>query len=430
MRARSLSNPLPHKLIPSDSCCYLITGGTGGLGLSTAAHLAQKKRVNLVLVTRSGFPDEAEWEEILQKGEAHEVIRRIKILQQIQENGSTYTFYRADISRRTELENVLQDVRSRFGSINGVVHAAGVAGDPFLFNREEQRFREVIQPKIAGSIYLAELITEPLEFFVCYSSVSSLEGTPGQGDYVAANGFLDSFVYSLPANQNGITLNWAPWKEIGMAYDYETFNQELIFNLLPTGVAMSAFDAALASGEKQVVIGTINKENAVKNFRSSFFYEGNNLLMNYVEPQLVAQTSLSATASAGLPEGRTHNRSLQSIKELIRQLWVTLLESESIGLDDAFTSIGGNSIFAVYLLQELEKAFPGMLGISDVFTYPTINKMAEYVYSRMEQDQPSSSAKADQKQEDEDHDLDQILHRLANGELDIDEVERLLGEDE
>ncbi|SDN02574.1 SDR family NAD(P)-dependent oxidoreductase [Paenibacillus jilunlii] len=425
-----LSNPVPQELILSSSGCYLITGGTGGLGLTTAAHLAHKKPVNLVLVSRSGFPGEAEWEEILQKGEEHEVIRRIKILQQIKENGSTYTFYRADISRRTDLENVLQDVRSRFGSINGIVHAAGVAGDQFLFNREEQRFREVVESKIAGSIYLAELITEPLEFFVCYSSVSSLEGTPGQGDYVAANGFLDSFVYTLPANQNGITLNWAPWAEIGMAYDYGTFKQELIFNLLPTRVAMSAFDAALASGEKQVVIGTINKENAAKNFRSSFFYEGNNLLMNYVKPQLVVQANPPAQASAALAEGRTYNGSPQAIKELIRQLWVTLLESESIGLDDAFTSIGGNSIFAVYLLQELEKAFPGMLGISDIFTYPTINKMAEYVYSRMEQDQPSSSAKANPSQEDEDHDLDQILHRLANGELDIDEVERLLGEDE
>lgn len=430
MRELPLSNPLSKDLMLSGSGCYLITGGTGGLGITTASHLANKKPVNLVLVSRSGFPGESEWEEILEEGEQHEVIRRIKILQQIKESGSTYTFYRADISSRTELEHVLQDVRNRFGGINGVIHAAGVAGDQFLFNREEQRFREVVQSKIAGSLYLAELITEPLEFFVCYSSVSSLEGTPGQGDYVAANGFLDSFVYSLPANQNGITLNWAPWKEIGMAYDYGMSSQELIFNLLPTHVAVSAFDAALASGEKQVVIGTINKENMVKNFRSSFFVEGNNLLMNYVEPQLVVQANPSAQASAGLAEGRTHDRSPQAIKELIRQLWVTLLESESIGPDDSFTSIGGNSIFAVYLLQELEKAFPGMLGISDIFTYPTINKMAEYVYSRMEQDQPSSSAEANPSQEEEDHNLDQILQRLANGELDIDEVERLLGEDE
>ncbi|WP_019912652.1 type I polyketide synthase [Paenibacillus sp. HW567] len=425
-----LSNSLSQELIVSGSGCYLITGGTGGLGLTTASHLASKKPVHLALVSRSGFPGEAEWEGILEAGEQHEVIRRIKILQQIKESGSTYTFYRANISSRTELERVLQDVRNRFGRINGVVHAAGVAGDQFLFNREEQRFREVVQSKIAGSLYLAELITEPLEFFVCYSSVSSLEGTPGQGDYVAANGFLDSFVYSLPSNQNGITLNWAPWKEIGMAYDYGTFNQELIFNLLPTHVALSAFDAALASGEKQVVIGTINKENALKSFRSSFFVEGNNLLMNYVEPQLVLHAAPSAQISASPAGGRTHDRSPQAIKELIRQLWVTLLESESIGLDDSFTSIGGNSIFAVYLLQELEKAFPGMLGISDIFTYPTINRMAEYVYSRMEQDQPSSSAEVNPSRAEEDHNLDQILHRLANGELDIDEVERLLGEDE
>jgi len=424
----NLSRQLPNEVSLTDSGCYLITGGTGGLGLTIAAHFAEKNSVNLVLISRSGFPEEAEWETILQTGEKQEVIRRIKMLQKIKESGSAYTIYQADVSSKEQMVNVLDDVRGKFGSINGVVHAAGVAGDQFLFNKPESRFREVIQAKIAGSIHLAQLITEPLEFFVCYSSVSSLEGTPGQGDYVAANGFLDSFVYSLPADQNGITLNWAPWEEIGMAYDYGTFNKELIFHLLPSNVAVSAFDAALATGEKQVVIGKINKEIALKKFRSSFFYDGNKLLIDYVEPPNNAQHTHIAQMAP--KPGRAKHASLHDIKELIRQLWMTLLEADSIQLDDSFTSIGGNSIFAVYLLQEMEKSFPGMLGISDIFTYPTINKMAEYVYSRMEEEQQSASVGRNRSQEEEDQNLDLILHRLANGELDVDEVDRLLGEDE
>ncbi|TGV24953.1 hypothetical protein EN829_044065, partial [Mesorhizobium sp. M00.F.Ca.ET.186.01.1.1] len=132
--------------------------------------------------------------------------------------------------------------------------------------------------------------------------------------------------------------------------------------------------------------------------------------------------------ATGVFHGDPQHASLQEIKALIRQLWSTLLESDSIQLDDNFTSLGGNSIFAVYLLQELEKYFPDQLGISDIFTYPTINKMAEYVHSRMKKEQPSSSGSV--SQEEEDQNLDQILQRLANGELDVEEIDRLLGEEE
>ncbi|UED66657.1 SDR family NAD(P)-dependent oxidoreductase [Brevibacillus sp. HD3.3A] len=421
--------PTGQTLNLTESGCYVITGGTGGLGLTMARHLAEKQPVHLVLISRSGFPAEDEWTDILQKGEQQEIIRRIEMLQQITASGSTYTIYKADVASKEQLARALEEVRAAHGSINGVIHAAGVAGDQFLFNREEERFREVLQAKTAGSLNVAQLITEPLEFFVCFSSVATLEGTPGQGDYVAANAFLDSFVYSLPAQQNGMTLNWAPWAEIGMAYDYGTFQKELIFHLLTPQVAVAAFDAALALGEKQVVIGKINKEVARKHFRSNFFYAGNRLLIDYVDGAAAAPgESQPVQPATGVFHGDPQHASLQEIKALIRQLWSTLLESDSIQLDDNFTSLGGNSIFAVYLLQELEKYFPDQLGISDIFTYPTINKMAEYVHSRMKKEQPSSSGSV--SQEEEDQNLDQILQRLANGELDVEEIDRLLGEEE
>lgn len=428
MKELDHQSSLPQELSLTQSGCYLITGGTGGLGLTIALHLAGKKPIHFVLISRSGFPAEGDWEEIVQKGEQQEVIRRIKMLQKITESGSTYTIYRADVACKEQLAALLEEVRETFGSINGVIHAAGVAGDQFLFNREEERFREVIQAKIAGSMNLAQLITEPLKFFVCFSSISTLEGTPGQGDYVAANGFLDSFVHTLPVYQNGITLNWAPWEEIGMAYDYGTFQKELIFHLLSSKAAVTAFDAALALGEKQIVIGRINKEAAIKNFQSNFFYEGNRLLIDYVEQLTGPRENHIAQTSPSVFHGNPKQASLHEIKELIRQLWITLLESDFIQMDDNFTSLGGNSIFAVYLLQELEKFFPDQLGISDIFTYPTINKMAEYLYSRMGSEQSLSSGSMDQ--EDEDQNLDQILHRLANGELDVEEIDRLLGEEE
>ncbi len=114
---------------------------------------------------------------------------------------------------------------ARFGSINGVIHAAGVIEDgPFQIKSRESAAR-VLDPKVKGTLVLADAMAElrngakertPLDFLALFSSVSSVLAPAGQVDYAAANAFLDSFAVSQ-TDQRIVAINWGPWRDVGMA---------------------------------------------------------------------------------------------------------------------------------------------------------------------------------------------------------------------
>ncbi len=411
-----------------DKGCYMITGGTGSLALAIAVYLSEIKSVNLVLLNRSGVPAKEEWEQIIREGKDFNQIRKIQNLQKISANGSSYDLFNVDVSHKDSLKHAISKIRTKYGNINGIIHASGIAGDGFLFNKNEAQFDEVIASKIDSSYYLHQFIPEALDFFVCFSSVTSLEGTPGQGDYAAANGFLDSFTTFLPENQNGLTLNWAAWKEIGMAYDYGIVNDQNNFFPLSTKQALRAFELSFSLGLKQVLIGEIDRETVLSRINTPFTYHLNNILSNLVVKQSNYQVSKEIVVSSEekIATLDIKDASLQELKSLIIKLWCRLLEVDSINLNDTFISRGGNSIFAVYLLNELESYFPGYLDISDIFTYSTINQMAEYIFGKMNNKQKILAVSSKDSKKDEEDVFDQVLQNLANGELDIEEIDQLL----
>ena len=107
--------------------------------------------------------------------------------------------------------------------ITGVIHGAGVAGDGFIIRKDESMFREVIGPKVQGTWILSELTREDRpDFFVMFSSIATIIGEGGQGDYTAANSYLDAFSAYRSRSEGGrtVTINWPAWKETGMAADY------------------------------------------------------------------------------------------------------------------------------------------------------------------------------------------------------------------
>ena len=105
------------------------------------------------------------------------------------------------------------------GPIRGVFHAAGVLDDGMLSEQTPERIARVLAPKARGGWALHTLTqTDPIDFFVLFSSTAALMGSPGQSNYAAANGFLDGLAAhrqarGLPA----LAINWGSWAEIGMA---------------------------------------------------------------------------------------------------------------------------------------------------------------------------------------------------------------------
>jgi acyl transferase domain-containing protein/thioesterase domain-containing protein len=204
---------------------YLITGGLGDLGLVIAAELARSCKARLVLLGRSPFPPAPEWQSVVEAGGARDRLRRkIQQVSELTSLGAEVVCVTADVCRRDEMERAIDAAMARFGSLNGVIHAAGVIEDGPLQLKSGASAASVLAPKVTGTQVLTGVLDEVMkkrpeiqvDFLALFSSASSFEAPAGQVDYAAANAYLDAFAAGrseLPV----IAINWGPWREIGMA---------------------------------------------------------------------------------------------------------------------------------------------------------------------------------------------------------------------
>ncbi|ETW96824.1 MAG: hypothetical protein ETSY1_25090 [Candidatus Entotheonella factor] len=181
---------------------YLITGGLGGLGLETMQWLIERGARHIVLTGR--------------RVALEDIQDRLKSLQQA---GVDIRIMSSDVSDPQAVADLFAHMQASMPPLRGIIHAAGVLDDGVLAQQSWPRFERVLAPKVAGAWNL-HLRTQvmPLDFFVCFSSAASLLGSPGQGNYAAANAFLDALAHERRARGlPGLTINWGPWAEVGMA---------------------------------------------------------------------------------------------------------------------------------------------------------------------------------------------------------------------
>ncbi|MBO0856855.1 MAG: type I polyketide synthase [Chloracidobacterium sp.] len=181
---------------------YLITGGLGDLGLLAANWLVEKGARRLVLMGRTGASEKARHE-----------------LERLRQAGAEITVVKCDVSHAERLAGVLAEIEQTMPPLKGVIHAAGALDDGVLRQLNADRFRSVMAPKLAGAWNLHELTSSAdLDFFVLFSSVAALLGSPGQGNYAAGNAFMDGLVsYRQAQGAPALGVNWGPWAKVGMA---------------------------------------------------------------------------------------------------------------------------------------------------------------------------------------------------------------------
>ncbi|HEY9854527.1 MAG TPA: SDR family NAD(P)-dependent oxidoreductase, partial [Stenomitos sp.] len=157
---------------------YLITGGLGALGLLVSRWLADHGARHLLLLGRTAPRGEAE-----------------QVLSELRQAGVSVTVVQADVADPDQLRMALAATGDG-APLRGVVHAAGLLDDGMLLALDAERFQRVMAPKIGGAWNLHALTRElPLDFFVLFSSASSLLGSSGQGAYAAANAYLDALAH-------------------------------------------------------------------------------------------------------------------------------------------------------------------------------------------------------------------------------------------
>ena len=175
---------------------YVVTGGLGGIGRELALWLAKTTHAKIAMMSRSAQDDHA----------LTEAIRKL---------GGDVAYFAVDVTDKTALTDAIEQTKAKFGTINGVIHAAGAIADAPFSVKSLDEAHTIMAPKIIGAQNLAELLPDgSIDLFAVFSSSSVVIGPAGQSDYIAANAYLEALAAE---RSDGLSIAWSIWRDIGMA---------------------------------------------------------------------------------------------------------------------------------------------------------------------------------------------------------------------
>ncbi|MFE2572130.1 type I polyketide synthase, partial [Streptomyces mirabilis] len=345
----------------------VVTGGTGGLGRLVAQHLAESGQAGeLVLLSRSGpaAPDIAE------------------LAAHLAQSGTAVRITACDVADREALKSVLATVRR----LDGVFHAAGVLDDAVVTALTPERMRRVLGVKATGAWNLHELTSHlDVSRFVLFSSVAGVWGNPGQGNYAAANTFLDALAeYRQGHGLAGISLAWGPWAQSeGMAGGMAQADLDRMgragLALISDAEGLALLDAALDTGRATLVTARLNNAALTQD----------NPSLPPVLAQLARKAgSTASTAPAGGGDlaarlaGQTPEQQSEILIRLIQTQAAMVLganEPNSIAADRPFRDLGFDSLTTVELRNRLNAATGLRLPATVLFDYSTADALAAYL---------------------------------------------------
>ncbi|WP_033439350.1 type I polyketide synthase [Saccharothrix sp. NRRL B-16314] len=350
----------------------LVTGGTGGLGVVFARHLASRHGVrNLVLVSRRGPDAEG----------AAELAAELTGL------GATVRIEACDIADRDQVTALLGSLDA---PLTAVVHTAGVLADGVIESVTPEQLAKVMRPKVDAAWQLHELTADlDLSAFVLFSSGASLFGNQGQACYAAANGGLDAMAQSLrAAGVPATSLAWGVWADgVGMAGRLDNTN---VARIESAGVALLAVDRGLelfdhSLGLDDALLAPVQLDMPALRAQAR---AGSlpALLRGLVKvPAQAAEVAGGSLAQrlAGVPEDERES----VVLDLVQGQVAAVLGHESaaaIDPDRAFKDMGFDSLASVGLRNRLSKITDLRLPATLVFDHPTAAAVTRYLLDSVE----------------------------------------------
>jgi acyl transferase domain-containing protein/NADPH:quinone reductase-like Zn-dependent oxidoreductase/acyl carrier protein/short-subunit dehydrogenase len=370
----------------------VVVGGIGGFGLAAADWLVAHGARRLALVTRRGTSD-AETEAALARW---------------RKRGVTASLHACDVTDAAALDTLLAGLRAE-APIRGVVHAAMVLDDALLPNLTEERFRKVIAVKAAGAAFL-DRATRPdrLDHFLMFSSATTLVGNPGQGNYVAANGYLEGL--ARRRRQEGLPALAVAFGAISDR-GYLVRNDE-VGDLLARRIGNAAMKAvtALAMVEAHMRLDPGTVEAAVMicspidwTAARSLKIVGTPLFEVLLRQAGAAGTAGGAEAVdlAALIAQKSEAEALEALYALVAQEMAAILRvpENALGRDKILKDVGLDSLMAVELALGFKEKTGFDIPITSVGETTTVEQVVRKLYEKV--------ARTEEAEHDRD-DLDDI----------------------
>ncbi len=351
------------KKVPwKDHGIYLITGGAGGLGLIFAQEIIrQVKNTTLILTGRSPLNKEKQAK-----------LREFELL------GSRIEYKQVDVTQKNAVSSLIQSIQNEFGTINGIIHGAGVIRDNFILKKTREELQEVLAPKVSGLVNLDQASKDlDLDFFVFFSSMTGSLGNSGQADYAMANAFMDAYaeyrnvlVASNQRQGQTLSINWPLWKEGGMNVNAETkkmMMQSTGMVEMQTSSGLKAFYQGLAAGKDQLMV----LEGMLARMKEKLLLESSSPAFQPKKVSVINNlTSMIDNSSL-----------LEKVQFILLELVSKLLKvkTEDIDVNADLSEYGFDSITFTEFANELNKEYKLELTPVIFFEYPTLHSFAEYL---------------------------------------------------
>lgn len=407
-----------------DDAAYLITGGLGDLGLLCARWLAKQGARHLVLLGRSKPSDAAQ-----------------RVIDELRDATVNVVTAQVDVADPGQLSAMFAQMKRELPPLRGIIHAAGVLADGTIPQMDRERFVKAYAPKVLGAWNLHTLTADqPLDFFILFSSVAAVLGTPGQANYAAGNAFLDALArFRRSQHLPALSINWGPWSEIGLAAEQSNRGERLSQQGLRSITPAQGLDAmSLLMAQKDAQYSVMWFDAGM--WRTAYARAAHASLLRGLGDQPITATTKTT--------GRNIRDELMSVEndKQRRTLFENYLREQvaqvlhfapaRVGLDKPLRTLGLDSLMSIELRNRLERGLQLALPASLIWNYPTIHALTAFLAEKIDISlETDMHAPAGSVPVDESIAADSEMENLSRTELDallkeeLGAIEDLLGEE-
>ncbi|MET0698784.1 MAG: type I polyketide synthase [Mycobacterium sp.] len=409
-----LTRPFPTKLTPDAT--YVVTGGAGALGQVVATYLAERGARHLTLLGRSAIPPRSQWQALAAD---HPHFAAVATIRAIERLGVQITTASVDVADADQVTAWLDDhIRDGGRPVRGIIHAAGSVDDQLLINASEVDFAKVLAPKVIGTRVLHDTFRDQdLEFFVMFGSAGSTIASPGQGNYAAANAFLDAFAhYRVALGLPALTIGWGPWS-VGMVEELqlEKIYAQRGIELITPAVGARILDRLINQKTPNVVAISADWSRA----RQGAF--GGAL------PPMFSELGVSETSSAENDSDGSFLALLAAtaeadrpavIADQVKHIVAAVFDCgiDDFEPDDMLEDIGLDSMMAMDFRVRINMVFSIDLPVLEILRGVSVNSLADRVLAELHS--IHGDAPAEELLPPDDHDeMDQLMAQLSEDDL-------------
>ncbi len=426
-----------HSLRFRPDASYLITGGMGGIAQRVARWMVENGARRLILAGRTPLPPRRNW---LATDPSSTAGQRIAAIRDLETLGASVHPVTLDVADEAQMRGFLEAYQLEgWPPIKGVIHSVAVIDDRLISQMNHDSFAPVLRPKVLG-VWLLHQLLDDLDFFVSFSSIGSILGHIGQGNYAAANAFLDAFAYYRRGQgKPGLSINWGVWEELGLAITSgglrtTQYLEKQGINPVTAEQGMLALEYLMRRNAAQVGA----PQTAVMPVNWAVFRETRLAASQYrllidltsaQDGQTTTANDITSTIQDELLAVETAKRR-EVLETYLQKVVAQILKLDPGRVEPTrpLGSLGIDSLMALELRNKLEADLGVALSATLVWNYPTIAEMSPHIAGKigieLAVESPENTADTGSR---ESRPLDSVLAELDDLS-DEDALNRLLGQ--